>query len=440
MKNEPIIWFIEHISRELDVACAVAVLFKKKYGIKITILPYIQDIASDYLKLVLPKIIILPYCYSLNDQMLSVILPKFPNAIYFNMAWEQIFYKANLDYKTPQDVFAKKYVFHHSWSQARSEFLQKKGIPKKNIFVNGHPAYQLYKNPYKKIFQNRSVLSKEFKLDQKKKWIFFPENYSWFFYSDHQMEKIIKNGQDRETAYLMRDYCGKALIEVLKWLRAVNADLKNIEIILRPRPAFSLAYFTSIIEKLSPGINTKINIIKDYSVREWILASDLVMSSFSTSLIEAAIAEKPNFMLDPLKLPNALSAPWYQFVKKIKTQAQFVKLCKKIPYQKPGRLKTWAVRNFFVNDDPITGLVNYLARLYFTQKPAVNLQDRLKFENITKSKTFLRLITNYLGFVKRKILGQQAYYINDDRKKYLLEIKKKYAVFEKKLKGRRLKE
>ena len=436
MKKGNIIWFIEHISRELDVACAVSVLFKKKFGQKITILPFTSDLPPVYLKDFHPKIIILPYCYSVNDRMLKKILLKFPDVIYFNMAWEQIFYKANLEYKAPQDWFAKEQVLHHCWSRERSEFLQKRGIPRENIIINGHPAYKLYKKPYNKIFKNRLNLSKKFNLDPKKKWIFFPENYSWFFYSDHQFEEIIKNGQDRKTALIMRNYCGKAIFEVLKWLQTAGDKFNNVEIILRPRPAISAAYFTSVLEKLSPGITSKLNIIKDYSVREWILASNMVVSSFSTSLIEASIADRPTFMLEPFRLPNALIAPWYKYVIKIKTQSHFLNLCREIHLEEPKLLKSWAIRKFFVNSDPIISLMDCIRKIYLNDKPINRFQNRMKFKNISEPNTGWYWLIGFLGLIKRKILKQQAYYLNDDSKIYLRQINSRYTAFKEGLIGK----
>src|SRR3989344_1890437 len=146
MEKNDIFWFIEHISRELDVAAAVSVLLKQKYEKSIKILSINN---FNNLKDYSPSIVILPYCYSLNDSVLKNCLKYWPEAVYFNLAWEQIFYKANIEYKAPRDKFVKKSVIHHAWSNSRAKLLQQKGIPEKNIFINGHPAYQLYKAPYR---------------------------------------------------------------------------------------------------------------------------------------------------------------------------------------------------------------------------------------------------------------------------------------------------
>ena len=434
MKNIDIIWFIEHISRELDVACAVGALLERSFGKKIEILPYtINQYKNTHT--FNPKLVILPYCYSIKDSGLLNYLSNWPDTLYINIAWEQIFYKANLEYKAPRDIFSKKYVIHHSWSKARSKFLHERGVPKNHIFTNGHPAYKLYERPYKNFFVTRSELAKEFNLDHKKKWIFFPENYSWFFYSNHNLEEIIKNGQNRSVVYSMRDYCSRAFNEVISWINEVSEKNKDtIEIILRPRPAFSITYFKEVLGKLFPRLSRNIHIVKDYSVREWILSSDLVLSSFSTSLIEGAIARKPIYMLEPIPIPPPLVADWYKYVKKVRTKDDLYRVFKektqKLVYQK---LHDWAKKEFFVKNDPIDGLVEYLGTLKIRQmkeqaeflKKILDNSSSLKYR-LRDTKT--QLITA-LGNVKRRI-KQESYYKNDDEDRYLEEIKSKTRTYQ----------
>ena len=426
MNNGKIIWFIEHMSRELDVAAVVKALLQNKFHKKITILPYeFNKRFSKYS----PDIVLLPHCYSINDPELSNFLTLWPTAVYINLAWEQIFYKANLEYKAPRDEFAKKYIIHHSWSKKRKVFLESKGVPKKNIFTNGQPAYQLYKNPYRKIFADRKFLAREFKLDSHKKWLFFPENYSWFFYSEHNLEDIIKHGQSREVVYTMKNYCRKSLSFVLEWLgKASEKYQDNYEIILRPRPAFSLEYFQNKMKEHFPEISPKIRIIKDYSVREWIMASDLIVSSFSTSLIEAAIAHKPIYMLEPFKIPQVLMSGWYDHVLKIKRLNEFLRLFELKNYQHSyNKLFYWAKKEFFVKPDPIMGLVDFLGKFnvreYHLEKNNINYLISTLKTSKSGWKSIKNHIINLLGKIKRSVADDASYYRNDDQERYLSEIK-----------------
>lgn len=429
--NLDFIWLIEHISRELDVAAAVKVLLEKKFRKTVKILPLSST--SEFSKYN-PHTVLLPFCYKASDSSVLNSLKSWPQANFINLAWEQIFYKANLEYKAPHDEIAKKYVIHHSWSKSRKKFLISKNVPEKNIFVNGHPAYALYQNPYRKVFPVKNEIAKKLNLSVKKKWLFFPENYSWYFYSDKNINEIIKSGQSEEVIYIMRHYCKKAFLNVLKWLNQIVIKYgENYEIILRPRPAFSLEYFTKRLKELYPDFSSSIHIIKDYSVREFILASDLIVSSFSTSLIEAAVAGKPIAMLEPFPIPKELSASWYHLVPKIKSVQEFTDLIESETAPDSSlKLRQFAESEFFINKDPIIGLVKFLKN--FDNNHFFSNKDKLiKTKQISKiSKIGLKhQILNRLGQFKRRITDTTKYFQNDDQLKYKQEIKNRVNIFAK---------
>lgn len=431
MNSIDFIWLIEHISRELDVAAASKVLLEKKYKKKVIILPLTST--SDFSKYK-PHTVLLPFCYRATDNAVLNCLKSWPHANFINLAWEQIFYKANLDYKAPQDEFSKKYVIHHSWSQSRKNFLISKNIPESNIFVNGHPAYALYQEPYRKVFPDKKEIAKKLKLNAKKKWLFFPENYSWYFYSEENIQEIIKSGQSKEVIYIMRHYCRKAFFNVLKWLNQIVLKYsEEFEIILRPRPAFSLNYFTKRLNELYPNLALSIHINKDYSVREFILASELIVSSFSTSLIEAAVAGKPIAMLEPFPIPKELMASWYHLVPKIKSLQDFTDLIESgITPNSSLKLKQFAESEFFVNKDPIIGFVQFLNNFdnnhFFSEKD--KLMKTKQISEISKIRLKHKILSK-LGQIKRKLTDRTKYFQNDDQFKYSQEIKNRINIFTK---------
>lgn len=424
MKHGDIRWFIEHTARELDVAAAVATLVEKKYGRTIGIHPL--SLIKKASAIPSPALVLLPFFYSLADAGFADMVRAWPNALFFNVSWEQVFYTANLEYKAPKDTFAKQYVYHHAWSREREAFLKQKGVPANHIFVNGHPAYSLYKKPYRDVFVKRAELSRKFGIDKSKRWVFFPENFSWFFYSEHQLEHIIKSGQDRAIAYQMRDYCKDAFHRILDWLDEASKD-PHVAIILRPRPAFSLSYFSEKLQAVAPGLNRKIFILKEYSVREWILASDVVVSTFSTSLIEAAVAGKPLFMLEPAAIPKGLSAPWYERVEKIKNRKEFISRISEKRAGSPTLLAKWAEERFFVNKDPIDGLARYIGTLPLAQKKTEQ-KDFITAQ--VKSSGIAHRLKEKAGLLKRYLSGTTAYYRNDDEDRYYRHIEERKSAFQ----------
>lgn len=429
MKRIDIVWFIEHISRELDVAASVSILLNKKYKKTIKVAPLNSlDIFKNYN----PSIVLLPYCYSIKDAILRNCFKYWPEAVFVNLSWEQIFYQANLEYKAPRDIFAKKFVIHHAWSSKRKNFLMERGVAQKNIFVNGHPAYRLYKKPYRNIFAAKKELAKRFKLNWQKKWLFFPENYSWFFYSDHNIKEIIRQGQSEKVVLTMKRYCGEALSQVFHWLNdAVQKYGREFEFILRPRPAFSLDYFKKKVQFLFPRLSEKIRVIKDYSVREWILSSDIVISSFSTSLIEAAVAGKSVYMLDPIPFPQELKASWYELVLKIKSKKSFFDILEKsTPDESFTKLADWAKKEFFLTPDPIIGLVDYLGKFDLSRRNLNSSElEKIKSGSLISKYDLKQKIISAFGRIKRNLIDDKTYFRNDDRDKYEIEINQRLEDF-----------
>jgi len=362
LRKVDVIWFIEHVARELDVACAVRWLAEQRYNLSIEILPYLGE-ADRVLREYSPYIVVIPYCYSACDPGLRNYLPQWRAPIYFNLAWEELFYKAYLGYKAPRDTFAQKNVIHHAWGNFYREYLLNHGVPEQHIFVNGHPAYKLYDQPYRNVFLTRADLAERCGLDMDRKWVFFPENYIWFFYAEARLQRIIHDGLDQDTVYLLRDFCRESLTNVLTWIAEVASD-GSIEFILRPRPATRQLDFEQAVRQVIKQLPAHLHITKESSVREWILASDVVLSSFSTSLIEAAIAECPAYMVEPISLPEPLDADWHNYTTRIKTREEFLAACLgERNLSSCAALRTWARAELMGHGDPISNLADFLYRL-----------------------------------------------------------------------------
>lgn len=156
-----------------------------------------------------------------------------------------------------------------------------------------------------------------------------------------------------------RNFAEQSLKEVIKWCEK-SSKTNDIEIIFRPRPATSREKMSEFFNNTIPSIPENLHIITNQTVREWILASDLVMSSYSTTLIEAAIAEKPIAMLSPFPIPDFLHVPWYDMVPKLENYNEFIQMISIPSSNSYKSLKRWAETEMMSNGDPIRGLVNLM--------------------------------------------------------------------------------
>lgn len=351
-----IYWFVEHVSRELDVACLNKIILEKKYKHAVRIYNLFRD-SSLALKSGKPDVVVLPYFYSVKKDPVKTITETWPDILYFNLAWEQIFYRAHEEIKAPGDDFTKTKVHHHAWGIFFRNYLVERGVPEYNIHVNGHPAYQLYLDPYRKYFWTREQLADAFNLNPDKRWIFIPENFKWAFFSDERLKEIEKDGGSIVEMEKMREFCISSLSMLVQWCGQISVNPK-IEIIFRPRPAVNSDLMKQYIKGKISKIPSNFHVIKDKSVREWVLASEVSISSYSTTLIEAAIAGKDSYMAMPVPIPDALHCDWYSMINQLTTYEEFERACSGPSAEIPGgnRLKKWAIDNMLAHGDAVAGL------------------------------------------------------------------------------------
>jgi len=359
VRDVDIVYLYEHAARELDVACAVVARLRKDYSIGAEIIHWPTGFPQAVTR-IHPRMVVLPFCYT--ETSYEALLAYWREVRFFNITWEQLFYPGNQKAKTPRGEFALKHVIHHAWSTFYADFLIKNGLAEERIFLNGNPAYTLYDAPYRAYFYSRTDMAERYHLDASRRWIFFPENYNWAFYSETTIRQFINSGQSQADVNAMREYCERSLYEVIQWLAEVACDDK-FEVIIRPRPSTTLSEFHAAVKKILPEIPPHLHILQEESVREWILASDLVFSSHSTSLIEAAMAGKPAFMVESHEIPATLKANWQELLPHVQNRSQFLEICFHTPHTEDDRLALWARETLMSRGDSIANLADFLASL-----------------------------------------------------------------------------
>ncbi len=323
MKSIDILLFVEHVARELDIACAVKAMIERDSPLSIEIASIrhgIEETLGSYQ----PRIVTLPYCVTLFEGGLDDIVARWPQAEYVSLSYEQVLGRAQKKLNSPKDVFSREYVLYHAWGDFFAEYLQTHEVPSRHIFTNGNPTYSLYQSPYNTYYGNqRTQLAEEFGLDPDKRWVFIPENYGWAFFEDHMVRARIRRGFDPQQAYEYRDFARESLRAVSRWWQQAGG-IDSIEVIIRPRPAIPAQQFIDRVRECAGELSKRLHFIKQGTVREWILASDVVISSYSTTLLEAAAAHKPIYILAPQPFPELLYAEWYEFTDHIQTQDGFI--------------------------------------------------------------------------------------------------------------------
>lgn len=355
MRDVDIVYLYEHAARELDVACAITARLQEA-GVQVEIVHWPTGFPHVVTR-IRPRLVVLPFCYT--EDSYDALLAYWREAVFFNLSWEQLFYSGNRQAKTPRGEFALKHVVHHAWSEMYKSFLMKNSLAEKNIFLNGQPAYALYDKPYRGYFPSRAELALQHGFDPTRRWVFFPENYNWAFYSEATIQQFVRGGQSLAEIGEMRDYCNRSLKDVLQWL-AHAARNEQVEIILRPRPSATMKEFQAFVGNILPETPPHLHILQQGSIREWILASDVILSSHSTSLIEGAVAGKSVFIVEPHPMPTALKVEWHDLLGHLKSCDEVNQVCAGKSINEDARLKEWARETMMRSGDPIDNLAGFI--------------------------------------------------------------------------------
>ncbi|MFN7877969.1 MAG: hypothetical protein ACK5PB_21800 [Pirellula sp.] len=350
-RRTDVVYLYQHAARELDIACAVSALLSRHHGIHVEIAHWRTGV-RQLLGVCQPKVVVLPFCYCKEDYALPLLAWR--KAAFLNLAAEQLLSSATKKSKTPQDNFCRNHVVHQAWNPDFREFLASCNVPNENVFTNGNPTYMLLKEPYSRAAISRMELSRFYNLREDLPWLLFPENYGWAFYSDEELHSgPILRGMSREEAFGIRDYSQKSLKVALEWCVRLASE-KRIELILRPRPATPNRYIEKEIQKQTVHFPKNLHIRREHSVRDWILASDFVMSSYSTTLVEAAVAAKPAAMLSPFPIPPFLLVSWNRLVNQLHSYEMLEEFI--LNSKEPVGLKAWAESELLSVEDPIQSL------------------------------------------------------------------------------------
>jgi hypothetical protein len=350
---------VEHVDRELDLLCLLKTLLKGRHGIELKIANFYAD-APLLLARPAPRLVLTPFFYAAEDVVLKDYVAGWPGTRFVNLAWEQLFYPSHQAIKAPRDRFTRKQVTHLAWSQAFVGYLEDHGVLPRMVRLAGHGMYRLYGPPYREYFARRGELAAGFALDPGKRWVFVPENYRWAFFTDSKLRRLGKRGVEQDELFEMRDYCRRAMSELITWCQALAAS-REAEVIFRPRPATSVAELTGFVAETLGGREASFRIIKDRSAREWVLASDVVASSYSTVLIEAALAEKAILRVAPEPTPAGLRYDWCDLAPEATDPAAFLDACRRADPSSGDALRQWAEGTFFPAGDPVERLVEIIA-------------------------------------------------------------------------------
>ena len=309
----------EHKVRELENMCLIKYELERR-GYKVLI-KHIED--EEALEAVKPiyhaKVVMTMACYqNASLEWHTKDFVSFDKVI--DMQWENIVY--------PKDEKAgvfKNYtgigreVVRVSWGEAnRRRLLEAAHMEPRNIKLVGHVGMDFLRDELKGYYRSKEDLFAEYGLPMDKKVLLFASP----FYADNLTEEYIadmcrRHGDDWRDYY---DFMMRSERAILEWMEKLCKSRDDILLIYRPHPGHIGRHMAEVA-----GRCDNFKVISELSVKQWIIASDMIYTGNSSTIVEAFFAGRMCHLLFPYEVTEGYEHHLISKGRKITTYEEFEK-------------------------------------------------------------------------------------------------------------------
>ena len=282
----------EHKVREFDNVCLLKAELERR-GYSVGIIQSSELHLIPYMFWKRPKVYV-PFCLY-NDETCERLVWDIVGNIrkIFNLHWEQALSRNALasDFAIPTGYASE--ATHLCWGQEGYDLLAEAKV--KNLVVTGAPQMDFLREEFKGIYRSRAEIDKEYNLPSGKLLLYI----STFIYAS--MTKREQQNLERTVGYSMSRKIeeNKKIRKVtLKWLSKLLDDFTDYYIVYRPHPGENIDDELLKMQKMNP----RFYIIKEDSIKQWIIVADEIVTFYSSSLAEVFYAKKNCIILRPYEV------------------------------------------------------------------------------------------------------------------------------------------
>ena len=307
-----IVILVEHPDRELLVAEAIGRAIKEiDSAVNIKIMSILFDVeeailAKHYDLIVFPS----------NWPIINSISAVRNRATYLSLNFEQMLSNFNKRAKRPADGFVTAGLNHFSWSREYSEYLVESGIDISRIYEIQKPIHQALarmSDSHWLAIDNRLLNE----LTAYDRIVFVPLTCLQAFKSDVRLRREFGSGDLFERAIARRDFVRGSVEKIFLWIAKLAAERPRVAFVLRPHPSVSTSTYVELFEKLNIEKPSNVLITHNGTAIQWITKSQLLISYYSSLLLDGLEYGTPAFILQPLPFPDDISYTWFSRFKKI---------------------------------------------------------------------------------------------------------------------------
>ena len=234
-----------------------------------------------------------------------------------NLHWEQML--SDTQEEEPWFNFngnAKK-CLHTCWGESTRQRLIAHGVPEKNAVVTGAVMMDFLRPQFDGFFKNKADLCAEFGLDPDKKLMLYISSFGYASMDEKEVKELSDMAGTDFTAFAATNR--RSMATTLEWFDQYLASHPDVELVYRRHPSeWNCPELLALAEK-----HSNFHIIFEYSVKQWIVAADVIGIWMSTALAEVYFAGKSCLILRPSPIEHEFDPVIYKDAAYITDYAAF---------------------------------------------------------------------------------------------------------------------
>ncbi len=324
--------------REIESICLISQELESR-GYSVGIMDMWSPLIEGQKKKLSSEVLLVSAVYS--DKSLNLALSRVKGkAKVLNLQWEQVYCERDIDDpNSPWRMLGDTHkITHISWGNNNfNKLTAVDGIDASLVKKVGHVGLDFLRPQFRDYFLSREDILKQFDIALDNKVCLFISSFSFVKLPENIYEKQLRDFADISVS------SQKA---VINWImRALEAN-PEITFIYRPHPAEA---GNEDLLKLQ-RTNNRFKVIKEYSIKQWILIVDIIYNWYSTSMAEIYFAGKSCFMLRPDPMIEGFECLVLKDLTAITTYGEFEKSLHQQECNLPIPLKN-ITDNYVVDDD-----------------------------------------------------------------------------------------
>ena len=298
--TKKILWFFEHFEREMPIINLCRERLEAD-GIDVEIQPSLLNFpelsiyGQSYHAIIVPS----------KNKLLAHILQKIDIPI-ICLNYEQMLSGINNVLKAP-DALVKQARYLLAWSDHFGDYLKNNGIQSDSIIYSQRPQNEIASQYINSTSSHLPVFIQEAK-KQFKNIIYLPLTCLQAFKTDAELWRLAKATCVDKSLLITRKYAVRR--QIVSLYQEIETATESF-FILRPHPGVTIEDHKSLLREIGLEEVSNLLITDEGNAYDWLNISDIVVSNYSSVLLDAQAVEKDTYLFKPDMLPQWMHYDWF---------------------------------------------------------------------------------------------------------------------------------